>query len=263
MKKDKNYFKSDYLVHPNIKHAFFTRNGGVSTGLLSSLNFAMNAHNKSIELANNLKKNKQVIADFFKVKHDMIKISHQVHSTDVKILNNPDEDVSVVKADALVTNKTNIVLAIKTADCCPVLFADVKNNVIAAAHAGWRGAFKGILENTIDKMIGLGAEVKNIHAVIGPSIDQKTYEVDNEFYQAFLDSSYDNKKFFNDSKTSKHYMFNLKDYVIHRLHNKNVRRVENLNLNTYDDEKNFFSCRRAFHKKEPYFGCQLSAIMLK
>lgn len=186
---------------------------------------------------------------------------HQVHSPDVVTVTEVWEDTAAGRpvADAVVTNQAGVALGIVTADCGPVLFADAEAGVIGAAHAGWRGAHFGVLENTLTAMEALGAQRERIAAAIGPTIAQASYEVDRGFRSHFLG---DDAQFFVGGKDAEHWQFDLPAYIAHRLHKAGVGAVDQLNLDTYALESDYYSYRRATHREEASYGRQMSAIVL-
>ncbi|MEM7617331.1 MAG: peptidoglycan editing factor PgeF [Pseudomonadota bacterium] len=245
-----------------MKHAFFTRNGGVSQGLYKSLNVSFSSN----DLSKNVIANRQLIIDEFSANCQLITL-HQQHSDAVMLVD--QENLGEIsgnfpKGDGLVTNLPNIIIAILTADCSPVLLFDQDNRVIGAAHCGWRGAHSNLLSNVINQMQELGAAKDNINALIGPTIVQKSYEVDNKFYQKFLDENATNSKFFYESSRELHYQFDLPAYVENKLLSIGIteKNIHNINLDTYQDADNFFSYRRATHHNEDDYGRQLSAIAI-
>lgn len=244
------------LKNNGINHAFFTREGGVSTGIYASLNVGQG----SDDITENVLQNRTIVADYMGVALPNLLTVYQVHSSLAIVANEPFSGEKP-KADALVTNKPNLALGILTADCGPVLFADHNAGVIGAAHAGWRGALGGIIENTIATMETLGAERRNIIAALGPCIGPKNYEVSEEFRQTFLneDSTFDH--FFHQTNKTDHYLFNLWAFIHHRLQQAGVK-ADGLDLCTYEDEKRFFSYRRKTHRNEADYGRQISVIML-
>ncbi|MCE2991706.1 MAG: peptidoglycan editing factor PgeF [Candidatus Jidaibacter sp.] len=253
-----NFFKSKLLDHYGIQGKFFTRNGGFSTGRFSSLNFA----GKFDDI--NIPKNKEVVAKSFGVQSAKIKFLNQVHGNDVIVIDstNANSDLSATKADAIVTKIPGVVLAVLTADCCPILFSDPVSKIIGCAHSGWRSAFSGVIESTVDAMLALGADKKSIVAAIGPSISWDSYEVDAAFKMQFLEQSISNQEFFKPSSNDGHYFFNLKAYAKNRATQKGIEQMEDLEIDTYSQPEHFFSCRRAYHKGEHGFGNQLSGICL-
>jgi len=186
---------------------------------------------------------------------------HQVHSPDVVTVTEPWQDTPEGRpvGDAVVTNQAGIALGIVTADCGPLLFADTKAGVIGAAHAGWRGAHAGVLENTIAAMEVLGANRSNIAAAIGPTIAQASYEVDAGFRAEFSEKDC---VFFAAGQREGHFQFNLPAYIARRLANAGIGSVQDLALDTYREEESFYSFRRATHREEPNYGRQISVIAL-
>ena len=187
--------------------------------------------------------------------------AYQVHSADCVTVAAPWPDVDRPRADALVTDRPGILLSIVTADCAPVLLADVEAGVIGAAHAGWRGALGGVTDQTIAAMLGLGARIDRIAAAVGPCIAQRNYEVDTAFHDRFLADDAANHRFFADGPTGQPH-FDLEAYVCARLAAAGVTKVAALGLDTYADDRRFFSYRRATHRSEADYGRQLSLIGL-
>ena len=187
---------------------------------------------------------------------------YQVHSADVVVCDAPWRPEESPRADALVTANPAVALGILTADCTPVLFAAPDARVVGAAHAGWRGALVGVLEATVAEMNRLGAENKEIVAVIGPCIAQDSYEVGPEFPQPFLDQDRANERLFRPSDRSGHHQFDLPGYVARRLAALGLAAVHDLACDTAAEEERFFSYRRSVHRGEPDYGRQLSAIAL-
>ena len=239
----------------HINHAFFTRNGGFSSGIYDSLNCGAGSKDDSI----NVKKNHDLvirnIAD-----NANINTLYQIHSTKVITITGNETEKS--EADAHVTNVAGQILGIVTADCTPVLFADNEAKVIGAAHAGWKGAIGGILENTIQAMENLGASRQNITAAIGPTIAQESYEVGAEFYERFVKKDNINVKFFIPSIRKNHYMFNLTGFVEDDLAKCNIAHISNVKRDTCAEENNFFSYRRSCLKGEVDYGRNISVICL-
>jgi YfiH family protein len=186
---------------------------------------------------------------------------HQVHSADVVAATAPWPDDARPRADALVSDWPGLALGVVTADCAPVLLADEAAGIVAAAHAGWRGAFTGILGATVAAMEKLGADRSRIAAAVGPCIARKSYEVDEGFLCRFAEADSGNERFFTPGREG-HHRFDLEAYVIARLAEADVTRVEALGLDTYADPDRFFSFRRATHAGEPTYGRQLSLIAL-
>lgn len=241
----------------NIKHGFFTRKGGVSEGIYSSLNLGAGSHDKS----ENVQKNRHIAMEFFGFDEKNLHTLYQIHSSKVITVSGAFE--KRIEADAMVSKTANTVLGILTADCTPVLFADNENKIIGAAHAGWKGAITAILQNTITSMEELGAKRQNIIATIGPTISQSSYEVGKEYYDRFSEESTANSKFFMPSDRSEHYKFDLPAYVESQLKIAGLKSVGNVQMDTYSDAETFFSYRRSCHKNEPDYGRNLSVIAIK
>jgi polyphenol oxidase len=241
-----------------INHGFLTKNGGVSTGAYSSLNTCM----KVTEDKRNVVKNLEIIASDFGVHPSALKLVNQVHSIIALRVGDVSTETAHVPADALVTKTNGVLIGVQTADCTPILFADHENKVIGAAHAGWKGALGGIIENTLGMMEKIGGRRENIVAVIGPTIAQKSYEVDADYRQRFLDKNMSNAEFFIPSINADHYMFDLPNFCVRVLQEQGVKLVENLEIDTYSNPEQFFSFRKTTHKDEKEFGGQFSGIML-
>lgn len=239
-----------------VKHGFFTRHGGASSGVYAGLNCGAGSQDQT-ELVGI---NRARVADAMGVKHDSLCGVHQVHSPDVVIIDGPMNG-DIPKADALVTATKGLALSILTADCQPVLFADVEAGVIGAAHAGWKGAINGVLEATLDAMETLGASRQNVTAIIGPSISQSAYEVGPEFLDDFLMDDPDNSRFFAGGEGDRA-MFDLPAFGLHRLRQAGVGHTEWVRHCTYSDPDRFYSYRRSCHRNEPDYGRLISAIRL-
>ena len=237
------------------KHGFFTRLGGASSGIFKGLNCGIGSSDQSEAV--NL--NRTRVAHFMNVHMNDLVTVHQCHSSDVVTVSKR-LDIAV-KADALVTSAPGVAIAVLTADCQPVLFSDKRAGVIGAAHAGWKGAMAGILENTLDAMEALGAKRQNIAAVIGPTISQAAYEVGAEFMDIFLTDNPDNGRFFAQGEADK-YQFDLPAYGLHRLRSAGVGQAEWTRDCTYGDPKRFYSYRRSVHQDEADYGRLISAIRI-
>jgi polyphenol oxidase len=240
-----------------IRHGFFTRKGGVSKGIYAGLNIGLGSDDDQADVAENRRR----VADWFGRTPDRMVSPHQVHSPDAIIVDAPFPGERP-KADAVVTNQPGLVIAIATADCGPILYADKEAGVIGAAHAGWKGAFTGVLEDTIAKMEALGARRARITAVLGPSIGPANYEVGPEFIGRFVAADADNGRYFLPSPKEGHAMFDLNRYTVDRLRKAGVQ-AEALDRCTYAEEELWFSYRRTTHRGEPDYGRQISAIMLE
>ncbi|WP_138932965.1 peptidoglycan editing factor PgeF [Roseovarius arcticus] len=238
-----------------LRHGFFTRRGGASSGIFTGLNCGEG----SSDLREIVNINRARVADAMNVAPDHLQSVRQIHSADVAVVNAPLKERP--RADAMVTATPGIALAILTADCQPVLFADVDAGVIGAAHAGWRGALDGVLEATVDAMVALGAARGNIHAVIGPSISQAAYEVSAEFADAFLTADAGHAQFFAPGAESR-MQFDLTAFGLARLRCAGVGHAEWTGHCTYGDEDRFYSYRRTTHRGEADYGRLIASIRL-
>ncbi|MGY6548788.1 MAG: peptidoglycan editing factor PgeF [Roseinatronobacter sp.] len=240
-----------------LRHGFFTRRGGASSGIFAGLNCGPGSSDQSATV----RMNRQRVAEAMAVPPEALVTVHQVHSSDVVTLDAPPDPAAIARADAIVTRAPGLALAILTADCQPVLFADRDAGVIGAAHAGWRGALEGVLENTIDAMESLGADRARIHAVIGPCISQPAYEVGQDLLETFLDQDRHNARFFSNGAPRK-YQFDLVGFGLHRLRQAGVAEASWIGACTYADPARFYSYRRSVHHGEADYGRLISVIRL-
>jgi polyphenol oxidase len=245
------------MADAGIRHAFFTRAGGVSDGIYRGLNTGTGSADDPGKVAENRRR----AAAWMGVAPDRLLSLHQVHSPDALVVEGPFPGPRP-RADALVTNRPGLAISASAADCGPVLLADAAARVIGAAHAGWKGALTGVLESTIAAMEGLGAERARIVAVLGPSISQPNYEVGPEFFQRFVDHDPENGAYFRHSGKAGHRLFDLNRYTVDRLARGGVR-ASALRRCTYAEEDLFFSYRRATHRGEPDYGRLISSIVLE
>ena len=239
----------------SLRHGFFTRKGGASSGIFAGLNCGTG----STDLAEAVVINRARVAAAMGAGKDALMSVTQVHSAEAITLTGPL--TTKPRADAMVTATPGLVLTVLTADCQPVLFADAEAGVIGAAHAGWRGARDGILEATVDAMEALGARRAQIHAVIGPTISQAVYEVGPEFYESFTEDDPASRRFFVPGKADR-FLFDLPGYGLWRLRNAGVGEAEWTRHCTYRDPERFYSFRRTTHAGEADYGRLISAIRL-
>lgn len=239
----------------SVAHGFFTRRGGASSGVFHGLNCGLGSSDQD----QMVRINRQRVANAMSVPDTHLVTITQTHSPDVVVID--DVPTEPTYGDGMVTNVEGIALAILTADCQPVLFHDQKAGVIGAAHAGWKGASEGVLENTLAAMEALGAKRQNTVAAIGPTISQRNYEVGLEFFDAFVNDDPENERFFYDSANDRKH-FDLPSYGLHCLNNAGVGEAEWIGHCTYADEDRFFSYRRATHNSEADYGRLISVIRL-
>ena len=242
-----------------IRHAFFTRDGGVSDGIYASLNGGVGSDDAPAKVA----ENRSRMAAALGVAPEHLLTAYQIHSPDVVTIERPWEPQARPRADAIVTRAAGLAIGVTTADCGPVLFADATAGVIGAAHAGWRGAATGVLEATIAAMERCGADRGRIVAALGPMIRQPNYEVGPEFVARFKADDAANERFFQPSSRPGHALFDLPGYIAARLAAAGIRRVEDLGHCTYADAGRFFSYRRSTHRQEPDYGRHINAIALE
>jgi polyphenol oxidase len=242
---------------PGLRHAFFTRDGGVSDGFYASLNGGLGSNDDPAKI----RENRRRMAEAVGVAPEQFINVHQIHSPDAIVATGRWESSTRPKADAIVTRVDGLAIGVTTADCGPILFVDPNARVIGAAHAGWKGALTGIVESTIDAMEKLGAERGGIVAAIGPLIRQASYEVGGEFIERFLEADADSAMFFIPANREGHAMFDLAGFIRARLENAGVLMIDDLGVDTYSDER-CFSYRRSVHGREPDYGRHVHAIVL-
>lgn len=246
----------EYITNPalqGVKHGFFTRIGGASSGVFQGLNCGFGSSDQQgiVEI------NRNRVAKTLGINPQKMVGVHQIHSSKAVIVDDIDQERP--QADALVTNRPGLGLCILTADCQPVLFADQHAGVIGAAHAGWKGALHGVLEATIDKMEALGADRKNINAVVGPAISQANYEVGPEFREDFITKDPHFDRFFAMGSGDR-FLFDLPAFGLHRLRTAGIGQSTWTNRCTYAEPDRFFSYRRSVHRKEADYGRLISVI---
>jgi purine-nucleoside/S-methyl-5'-thioadenosine phosphorylase / adenosine deaminase len=243
---------------PGLRHAFFTREGGVSDGIYANLNGGLGSNDDPASVAENRRR----MAEQMGVAPQNFLSVHQVHSPDAVVADGAWPGASRPRADAIVTRTEGLAIGVTTADCGPILFADPAARVIGAAHAGWKGALTGILESTISAMEKLGAGRNGMVAAIGPLIRQHSYEVGSEFVERFIEADAENGLFFLPAAREGHAMFDLAGFIRMRLENAGVLVIDDIGIDTYSDER-FYSYRRSVHRNEPDYGRHVHAISLE
>ena len=245
------------LKHKNIKHGFFNRNGGKSKGIYKSLNCGPGSNDKSNKILQNLK----IVKNRISKKSKNIFLLNQIHSNKLVFLEKKFKfNKKKIEADAVITNKKKLPIAVLTADCVPILLYDNKNDMIAAIHAGWKGAFKGIIKKVINFMVKQGCKKSSIIAAIGPSISQKSYNVKEDFKKKFIKKDRKYKIFFKRKKDMLY--FDLPNFVKSQLKSIKIRNIDMMNIDTYDKKNNFFSARRSLRLKHDDYGRNISIIMI-
>ena len=250
--------RSDRLAAAGLMHGFFTRQGGVSSGVYDSLNGGVGSQDDPACVAENRARMAQALG----VAPSHLLVPYQIHSADVLYMRAPWAPDARPRCDGLVTDVPGLALGVTGADCGMILFADAKARVVGACHAGWKGAFTGVLEATLSAMEALGARRDQITAVLGPTIGAASYEVGPEFVARFADADAAYSRFFAPSPRAAHAMFDLPGFIGLRLQKAGVGAFEDLGLDTYADPRRFFSYRRTTHLREPDYGRLVSAIAL-
>jgi YfiH family protein len=241
-----------------VRHAFFTRGGGVSGGVYASLNGGIGSRDAATNVADNRARMAQALG----VAPENFITAYQIHSPDVVTVERAWTPDARPRADAIVTRTPGLAIGISTADCGPLLFADAHAGVVAAAHAGWRGALTGVIEATIDAMEHCGANRAGIAAGLGPMIRQRNYEVGPEFVARFRAADESNEAFFQPSERAGHALFDLAGYIVARLAAAGIRQIEDVGRCTYADAETFYSYRRSVHRGESDYGRHINAIAL-
>ena len=249
------YFSKKLKRFKNINHCFFSRKGGFSKGIYKSLNCGQGSKDKR----KNIDKNLNFVSKKVKIKKKNLALMYQTHSKKVIIINNKNKNLNKFKSDALITKIKGIALGVVTADCVPIILFDPQNHVIGCIHAGWKGAFSGIIENTISKFKKLNVKNK-IYAAIGPCIGNKSYEVKSDFYKRLISKSKKNNVYFV-KKNNRKKLFNLRKYVNDKLVKLNVI-VDNIDKDTFKEKNNFFSYRRSQKLGQNDYGRCISVITL-
>ena len=245
------------IKHKKIVHGFFNRKGGKSNGIYKSLNCGPGSNDKQ----DNIKKNLNIVKNKISKKSGNIFLLNQIHSDKFVYINkNFKFNKKKIKADAIITDQRNIPIGVLTADCVPILLYENRKNIIAAIHAGWKGAFKGIINNVINFMIKKGCKKRNIIAAIGPCIGQKNYNVRVDFKKKFLKKNRNNKIFFKNVKDIIY--FDLPNYVKFQLKLNKITNIDMKNSDTFIKKNNFFSARRSLKLKHDDYGRNISIIMI-
>jgi len=250
--------KAETLALPGISHAFFTREGGISSGCYASLNGGIGSRDSAADVA----ENRARMATALGVEPRRLLTAYQIHSPHVVVAEAPWTPETRPRADGIVTRTPHLAIGVSTADCGPVLLADSQARVVGAAHAGWRGALAGIVEATVEAMQRLGAARERIRAALGPMIRRRNYEVGPDLIARFNAEDPASRDFFVAAPRAGHALFDLGGYIGARLRGAGVRHVEDIGLCTYADPVRFFSYRRAIHRAEEDYGRHVNAIAL-
>ena len=250
------YFSKKLNGFNNIKQCFFSKNGGVSEGIYSSLNCGLGSGDKKENILNNL----AIVSKKIGIKNANLFSMNQTHSNKVVVINEKNKNIQRINSDALITKLKNIAISVLTADCVPILVYEEVNQIIACIHAGWKGAISGIIENTLNEIVTMSKNNK-IYVAIGPCIGAKNYEVGKEFYGEFVKENKDNETFFSPCKENK-FLFNLREYVNFKIKKFDIKYIENIDFDTFSEKENFFSFRRSKQIGEINYGRCISVISL-
>ena len=251
------YFSKKLSNFTNITHCFFSKKGGVSKGIYDSLNCGFGSSDNK----RNIKDNLSLVSEKMGINKNNLFLMNQTHSSKVVVIDESNINVQRVDADALITKIKNIAISVLTADCVPVLIYEKKNNIVACVHAGWKGAISGIIENTLNQIIKMNKN-NNIYVAIGPCIGLKNYEIDKKFYNKFIRKDRMNEIFFSSTKNDK-FLFDLRKYINFKITKFDVNDVENIELDTYEENEKFFSFRRSRKLGEKDYGRCISTIGIK
>ena len=245
------------LGQKKITHGFFNRYGGKSNGVYKSLNCGLGSNDKKNKVRENLK----IVKNKMSKKAKKIFLVHQMHSNKfIFIDENFKYNKKKTKADAIITTQQKLPIAVLTADCVPLLLYDKRKNMVAAIHAGWKGAFKGIIKKVVNFMLKNGCKKNHIIAAVGPCIRQESYSVKEDFQKKFIKKDKKNKIFFKKKKSTIY--FNLPNFVISQLRSIKITNIDSINIDTFDKKNNFFSARRSLGLKHDDYGRNISIIMI-
>jgi len=251
------FFSSKLNKFENLRHCFFSRKNGVSKGFYESLNCGLGSGDKK----ENVLKNLEFVSEKISCKKKFLITLNQTHSNKVIHIKNKTDVKNKLNADAIVCEIKNIGISILTADCVPILFYDKKKKIIGCAHAGWKGALKGIIKNTVKKFNELNSNNADLIAVVGPCINKKNYEVKKNFFNEFMDVDKNNEKFFAQVDGEK-YFFDLRGFVNKEILNLNINNIENIEMDTFSNKKYFYSYRRSALNNEGDYGRCISVILM-
>ena len=242
----------------DIKHGFFNRNGGTSSGIYRSLNCGIGSSDNKKNVFKNLK----IVCKKIGCSEKKLVLLNQIHSNKYSFIdNNYKFNKKKIKGDALITDTKKVAIGVLTADCVPILIYDKKLKIVSVIHVGWKGAYKGIIDKVIKFFIKKGSQTKNLLGVVGPSITKNNYEVQKDFKDRFLKKDKKSNIFFKTIKNKTY--FSLNNYVYNQLKQMGIKNLELINKNTFDKKNNFFSARRSIQNNEGDCGRNISIIMIK
>jgi polyphenol oxidase len=241
----------------NLKHCFFSRKNGFSSGLYESLNCGLGSNDKKINIIKNL----EFVSNKIGCKQESLITLNQEHTNQVVLFKNKNDVKNKLTGDAMVTTVKNLGIGILTADCAPILFYDPNKKIIGCAHSGWKGALNGIIENTVKKFNELKSNAHDLVAVVGPCLSKDSYEVKNDFMNKFVSNDKKNLDFFK-KKSSTHYNFDLRGFINNKLRNLGIKNIDNIEMDTFSEREFFYSYRRSCHNNENDYGRCISVILM-
>jgi len=251
------FFSKKLQKFSNLKHCFFSRNGGYSSGLYKSLNCGLGSRDEKDKVLKNL----EYISNKIGCDSEMLITLNQKHSNEVIFFESSSEIKNKISGDAIVTKIKKIGIGILTADCVPILLYDPQKKIIGCIHSGWKGAFNGVIKNTINKFIDLDSNLEEAIAVIGPCINKKSYEVRDEFYKRFVDQNSNYKDFFEKTDNDK-FFFDLRGLVNKQIYDLGIKNIENIEMDTFSQKDLFYSYRRSRIEKKKDYGRCISVILM-
>ncbi len=241
----------------NLKHCFFSRKNGFSSGLYESLNCGLGSNDKKINIIKNL----EFVSNKIGCKQESLITLNQEHTDQVVLFKNKNDVKNKLTGDAMVTTVKNVGIGILTADCAPILFYDPNKKIIGCAHSGWKGALNGIIENTVKKFNELKSNAHDLVAVVGPCLSKDSYEVKNDFINKFVSNDKKNLDFF-EKKSGTHYNFDLRGFINNKLRNLGIKNIDNIEMDTFSEREFFYSYRRSCHNNENDYGRCISVILM-
>ena len=251
------FFSKKLQKFKNIKHCFFSRQNGFSKGLYESLNCGLGSNDNK----ENILKNLEIAGNKIGCKKESLITLNQKHTNEVIYFPNENSVRNKLQGDAIVTEVKNIGISILTADCASILFYNPKKKIIGCAHSGWKGALNGIIKNTVSKFKELDSKNDDLIIAVGPCLKKENYEVKNDFFEKFISKENKNKDFF-EKKNNNSYLFDLRAFINKEIALLNIKNVENIEMDTYSDIKNFYSYRRSCHEGEKDYGRCISVILM-
>ena len=251
------FFSTKLMKFKNLKHCFFSRKNGVSKGLYESLNCGTGSNDNK----ENVLKNLELVCKKIGCKNESLITLKQNHTNNVVCFNDKSDVKNKLVGDAIISKVKMTAISILAADCAPILFYDPKNEIIACAHAGWKGALNGIIKNTVNKFSEMGSNIDDLIAVIGPCIKKENYNVKNDFYEKFISQNEKNKKFFQKFDNEK-YTFDLRGFINNEILSLNIKNIDNIDRDTFSEQEFFYSYRRSRVNKEVDYGRCISVILM-